>query len=366
MQYGEFFEYLNNTQERILSVVESSDVSRYFHPEDISDGAFSYIRRRAKRLRPSVLLMSAGALGGPERERLALPAAAGVELFHTWTLVHDDVIDNDTLRRGESTVHESMRKLARSRDKLSDPLSIEYGRDVAILTGDIQHGWSIALFVDCALKNQIDSTLILKLIKYLQSYVLGNLIGGELLDVQYGMRDLSDLEDIGEEEIINMLRLKTGILYEFAGMAGALIGKNTDDFEDSDVQAVMQFAGKCGTAFQLQDDILGIVGDKASLGKPVGSDIREGKKTVIVHESLRHASDSQRDTILSTLGNRSATEDEIDVVTRLFSELNGIQKTKDLAARYIEEALPHMNSIPDSKYKELLILWAHYMLDRQF
>ena len=74
---------------------------------------------------------------------------------------------------------------------------------------------------------------------------------------------------------------------------------NTDDFEDSDVQAVMQFAGKCGTAFQLQDDILGIVGDKASLGKPVGSDIREGKKTVIVHESLRHASDSQRDTILS-------------------------------------------------------------------
>ncbi|MDO8684829.1 MAG: polyprenyl synthetase family protein [Armatimonadota bacterium] len=366
MQYEELFDYLSDAERRILAVLKSSNVNTYFNPEDVLDSVFSYIGRPAKRLRPSVLLMAAGALGGSEREHLALPAAAGVELFHTWTLVHDDLIDHDTLRRGGPTVHEAMRSVAKSRDGLSDHLAAEYGRNIAVLTGDTQHGWSIASFVDCALQTEIDPTLILKLIKHLQSYVLGNLVFGEVLDVRYGMRDLTELKEVDEAKIVDMLWLKTGVLYEFAGMAGALIGKNTPDFGDKEVQAITHFASNCGTAFQLQDDILGILGDEASLGKPVGSDIREGKKTVIVYESLKWANDSQRKTILSTLGNRSASFQEIETVTHLFRELNGVRRTKELAVHYINEALPYLNTIPDSKYKSLLALWAHYMLDRQF
>jgi geranylgeranyl diphosphate synthase type I len=281
-------------------------------------------------------------------------------------LVHDDLIDNDAQRRGGPTVHEAMRALFQARHDLPANRAVEYGRDVAILTGDMQHGWSITLFVDCALQSAVDPTLILKIISHLQSYVLGNLICGEVLDVHYGMQDLADLGDVDEAKIVHMLWLKTGVLYEFAGMAGALIGKNTCDFEDPEVRAIARFASACGTAFQLQDDILGILGDEASLGKPVGSDIREGKKTVIVHESLKNASDSQRQTILATLGNRSATPEDVQAVTRLFGELGGIARTAALAARYIETAIPCLDDIPDSRYKDLLLLWARYMLDRQF
>jgi geranylgeranyl diphosphate synthase type I len=310
--------------------------------------------------------MAAGALGGPEREEAALPAAAGTEVFHTWTLVHDDLIDNDTQRRGGATVHEAMRMVFRARHDLRANRAVEYGRDVAILTGDMQHGWSITLFADCALQFGVDPTLILRIIRHLQSYVLGNLIRGEVLDVRYGMQDLGDIEHIDEAAIVDMLWLKTGVLYEFAGMAGAMIGGNASDFDDPDVRAIAQFAGACGTAFQLQDDILGVLGDEGTLGKPVGSDIREGKKTVIVHESLKNASESQRKTILASLGNQSATGAEIQKVSRLFSELGGIARTKALAARYIEQAIPNLDRIPDSRYKRLLLLWAHYMLDRQF
>jgi len=366
MQYDELFQYLSNAEKRINSVLKSSQVMAYFNPEDILESVFRYIDRPAKRLRPSVLMMAAGALGGSDREDLALPAAAGVELFHTWTLVHDDLIDNDTLRRGGPTVHEAMRTAARTRQNLPADLATEYGRDVAILTGDMQHGWAITSFVDCTLESGIDATLVLRLIKHLQSYVLGNLIFGEVLDVRYGMHDLAKLKDVDEGKIIEMLWLKTGVLYEFAGMAGALIGKNTYNFEDDEVQAITHFASKCGTAFQLQDDILGILGDEASLGKPIGSDIREGKKTVIVYEALKNANESQRETILATLGNRLATNDQVQAVTNLFCDLNGIGRTKELAEYYISEAIPYLDDISASLYKRLLLLWANYMLDRKF
>jgi len=364
--YEEFLAYLAWTEKRVISLLDSSGVSKYFNPEDISESVVSYIHRPAKRLRPSVLLMASGALGGQQREEAALAAAAGVEVFHTWTLVHDDLIDNDAQRRGGPTVHEAVRAAFQERHGHLANRAVEYARDVAILTGDMQHGWSITLFADCALEFGVEPKLILKIIKHLQSYVLGTLIHGEVLDVRYGMRDPADLRDIDEKRIVDMLWAKTGVLYEFAGMAGALIGKNTSDFDDPDVRAVARFASGCGTAFQLQDDILGIVGDEVSLGKPVGSDIREGKKTVIVHESLKNADDSQREAILATLGNRSAAQEDVQAVTRLFYELNGIARTKALAARYIEEAIPHLNGIPDSRYKRLLLLWAHFMLDRQF
>jgi geranylgeranyl diphosphate synthase type I len=310
--------------------------------------------------------MAAGALGGPGREEAALPAAAGVEVFHTWTLVHDDLIDRDTQRRGGPTVHEAMSRVAQARHDLPAGRAAEYGSDVAILTGDMQHGWSITLFVDSALRFGVEATLILKIIKHLQSCILGNLIRGEVLDVRYGMQDPADLRNFDEATIVDMLWLKTGILYEFAGLAGALIGSGTSDFDDPQVCAIARFTGACGIAFQLQDDILGVVGDEAALGKPVGSDIREGKKTVIVLEALKNANPSQRETILATLGNRSATREAVGAVARLFSELNGIARTKSLATRYIEKAIPFLEDIPDSRYKHLMLLWARYMLDRQF
>ena len=366
MDYKDLFAYLENVEEKIIDFITRSHVKKFFRPDDIYDSVFSYTYRPAKRLRPSVLLMACGSVGGDEREKMAVPAAAGVELFHTWTLVHDDLIDNDNLRRGELTVHEAMTEKSKKSLGLNDSLAKEYGRDIATLTGDVQHGWSITAFIDCALYMPVDPVLILRIIKHLQSYVLGTLVYGEVLDVQYGMKNGTDISDIDEDKIVHMLWLKTGVLYEFAGLAGALIGKNTTNFEDEEVNAIKCFSSNCGTAFQLQDDILGILGDKKSLGKPVGSDIREGKKTVIVYESLKNASNSEKKRILSVLGNKKACTDEIKEVTALFLKLGGIDRTKELTKLYIEKALPYLDIIEDSKYKKLLILWADFMMNREF
>ena len=203
------------------------------------------------------------------------------------------------MRRFAPTAHVQAADTALRELPLSPELAAEFGRDVAILAGDVQHGWSVTAFTDCALRSGADPALVLRIIRCLQSYVLGNLIGGETLDVQYGMTHAVETLDLSEDEIEHMLWLKTGVLYEFAGWAGAVIGsgryvpiekQDPSSPAEEAILAVRSFTSNCGTAFQLQDDILGIVGNEADLGKPVGSDIREGKQTIIVHEALKKAS----------------------------------------------------------------------------
>ncbi len=364
MNNKELLSFLQGAEENILSYLATSDVAQYFQPDDIRNSAWSYIHRPAKRLRPAVLLMACGSVGGDED--IAVPAAAGVEIFHTWTLVHDDLIDNDALRRGFPTVHEAAAKKSSKSFGFDEIRSKEYGRNIAILTGDMQHGWATTLFIDCALKKNVDLAVVMVILKHLQSYVLANLIYGEVLDVQYGMASGIDWPNINENTIVEMLWLKTGILYEFAGLAGAMIGKNTTDFHDTHVKAIKSFTGHCGTAFQLQDDIIGILGDEKETGKPVGSDIREGKKTVIVYEALKNASSTQKKEILSVLGRRDASINQVREVTSLLQELGGVQRTQELARMYIEKAIPFLEVIEDSKYRRLLYAWADFMINRRF
>lgn len=366
MSHEDLLAYLRRTETRILTFLEASDVQRFFAPEDIRDSVLSYLLRPAKRLRPGVLLLACGSLGGESRERLAVPAAAGIELFHTWTLVHDDLIDNDDRRRGQPTVHVAAASSSAERLGLPHHRAAEYGRDVAILAGDVQHGWSVVSFIDCALQMDIEPGLVLHLVRFLQSYVLGNLICGELLDVQYGMRTGQDWSDIDEDAILRMQELKTGVLYEFAAMAGAMLGKNTADSQDRQVHSLRLFARNCGIAFQLQDDVLGVVGDERTLGKPVGSDIREGKKTVIVYEALRNADARQRKLILRTLGDRDASDGDVNSVVALFQVLGGTDRARRLAEDYIAQALPHLDVIPASTHRDLLRAWADLMLAREF
>jgi geranylgeranyl diphosphate synthase type I len=132
------------------------------------------------------------------------------------------------------------------------------------------------------------------------------------------------------------------------------------------VAALSRFASSCGTAFQLQDDILGLMGKEEKLGKPVGSDVREGKKTTNVYFALRSASESERDFLLSALGRDSATPDDVQKATQLIVDLGAVQATADLALEHVNKALPELEALPDSDYKELLASWAHFMINRSF
>ena len=362
MKYQNFLKELSETEKLVTKFISDQACSGIrIKPPVIETGIMSYVKHGGKRLRPSVLMLSCMAVGGSKE--MALPAAAAVELFHTWTLVHDDIIDNDSLRRGKETVHITAGKYGENHLKLDPGVARKYGIDSAILTGDVQHGWSISLLSDNLPKAGVRHDVALHLITMLQVNVLRTLVEGEMLDVEFGL--CSDIQKLSDDQILDMLWKKTGILYEYCGIAGALIGKNVLEY-DEQVEALKVFCSLCGTSFQVRDDILGLVAKESELGKPVGSDIREGKKTLLVREALTNANESQKAEIVSVLGNPKATGSEIEKITKLITDLGGVEKARKIAQEYVSRAIPKLDKLPDSVSRDLLYDWANYMIERSY
>lgn len=354
-----FFERLAVCSKKVESYIMQNRFTEAYKPEDLRQAILAYPMRSGKRLRPAVLMWCCGAADGDIES--AIPAAAAVELFHTWTLVHDDLIDNDNTRRGGPTVHKLSEDFSRREFGYSDEESIEYGRDIAILAGDLQHSWSILCLTDLISNSKVNPGVALAIINELESRVVNTLIEGETLDVQFAKRPI---EKITPDEILRMLWAKTGALYEFAARSGAMIGVGTANKQHPTVSALAGFAGQCGTAFQLQDDILGIVGDEKKLGKPIGSDLREGKKTLVMYYALESLGKDDTGFLLSVLGNRDASIDDVQKATRMIVETGAVEKTAELARSYVSKALKCLDTIPDSEYKSLLNAWADFMVDR--
>lgn len=339
---------------------DPSNQIQFSHPH-LEDAVYSYIKAGGKSLRPAVLMFSAGAVGGDEMS--AIPAAASVELYHTFTLVHDDIIDRDELRRGVSTVHTEFSERGISEMGYDRPTAQHYGLAIAILAGDMQQGWSASLMPDLHQRYGVPPEVALGLVRLLFRETQVTLINGETLDI---LQAETPVDQLTEDDILHMLWQKTGILYQFAGLAGASIGLHEPDLNHPTVQAVGQFTGKCGTAFQVQDDILGITGSERSLGKPVGSDIREGKRTVIVLSALPNMSAADRDFTLNILGNPEATDDDIHRVMNLLRDAGGIDHAQNLARQQVADALQHLENLPETHYKSLLNSWAEYITSRDF
>ena len=163
-----------------------------------------------------------------------------------------------------------------------------------------------------------------------------------------------------------MLELKTGFLYEFAAIAGASIGLGQTANQNPQIEALGRFARKCGTAFQLQDDVLGIIGNEQLLGKAVGSDIREGKRTTIVLHAFHNATAVERQFIEDCLGNPTASEQEVERVCRILIDNHGIEYTRELAESIVTQAMNELVILPESRYKELLLTWAKFVVKRDF
>ncbi len=361
------------TKESLMSAIENRAklVNNYildqrfvnrFKPVDIQWAVTAYVKYGGKRLRPAIVLFSCGALGGDEK--VAIPAAAAVEIFHTWTLVHDDIIDRDIMRRGKSTVHKHYsNQIPEEMDgaTLTGKESEHYGVSIAVLTGDIQHGWGISMLAELNSKHNVSADITLSLINELDTHVLNTLVEGEVLDIQYAHRSMESLTPVMIED---MLMKKTGALYEFCGRAGAIIGSNSLD--DPSIDTVAKFAAKCGIAFQLQDDLLGIIGNEEKLGKAVGADLREGKRTLIVYEAYQNANSSQRDRLMSVLGDSTATEEDVSSTLKMLRDLGGIEYVTIRAKTLIEEAIEIHRLLPESPYKDLLYQWADFMVSREF
>lgn len=358
--FAELLAAVESRKALLLDYLTQARFERRFRPAHIREAVYSYIKSGGKSLRPAVALLACGALGGDEAQ--ALPVAAAIEVYHTWTLVHDDVIDRDDIRRGRPTVHREFATRAAREFGWRAEDAEHYGMTIAMLAGDAQQSWAWSLLFEAHLERGLAAEVALALAQALASQVTPLLVAGEALDVQYVGR----ARQLSEAQVLDMLWKKTGALYEFAGRAGAAVALNDADPERPEARAIARFGSLCGIAFQIQDDILGIVGDAGQLGKPVGSDIREGKTTLLTLKALELADDGERRRIQRALQEGIADADTIAALAALIRKLGVIRYAQEMSQRFVKEALTHLEALPDNEYRRLLSLWAQYLIEREF
>ena len=328
-------------------------------PDYLRDAVRDYPVRGGKRLRPAMLIWSCGLLGGSESA--ALYPAAAVEVFHNWTLVHDDIIDQDDTRRGAPTSHVKLAAELGGRFSLADDDAERTGRDFAILAGDLQQGWANDLLLRSA-EHGVPPEVTVALGRRFQKLANSDLISGEALDVEFSLRELTGLKS---QEVRTMLGLKTGALLQFCTEAGAMIALNTADAEHPDVRKLSEFALAAGIAFQLRDDYLGIFGVYDSLGKALGNDLREGKATVMLLDTLRLASAADREKLLGYIGRETYSDADLDDVRRIMRDSGAAASNEAEAARLAEQARNILRSFPNNPYRQHLLDLVNFLIDRE-
>jgi octaprenyl-diphosphate synthase len=279
-----------------------------------------------KRIRPAVLLMSAR-LSGYQGDRAILYAAV-VEFIHTATLVHDDIIDDSDLRRGRLAVHS------------------RWGNDITVLLGDYLYIKSMAL----ALTH--DSLEIIRLL----CDVTLRMIEGEL----YQLTKNGDA-DIAEEEHFDIIRRKTAYLFGGCAQIGGMLGGVTTEQE----QALREYGFNLGVVFQLVDDLLDFTGDPKAVGKPVGSDLREGKVTLPLIHLLRHSNDGAGPRLIrETIASHSITAEQWEDLLQCLKEHASIDYAYRRAVEFAERAKKPLYVFPPSSERDALLALPDYVLSR--
>jgi len=325
---------LRNYITKVAGLVDGYIYARvHGEPGELYNAALHLIRAGGKRLRPVIVVAAAEALG--EEAEKALPFAVAVELVHNFTLVHDDIMDRDEFRRGVPTVH-----------KL-------WGEPLAITAGDLLYAKAFEALTDAHDKG-VPAERVTKAVRVLAK-ASSIIAEGQAMDMMFEEEEYVDIEDY-----LKMIYKKTGALFEASAVLGGLVA--TDD--ENILSSLASYGKSLGIAFQIRDDILGIMGKEEELGKPVGSDVREGKKTLPILYALGRLEGEAREKLEKVLGNRDAGREEIEEVARLIKESGAIEYAEELARRYSEQALAALKVLPESEYREMLEELARFAVSR--
>ncbi len=350
---------LKKVASQINSLIINDDFPATVKPEYLRATVMDYPSRGGKRLRPALLLWCCGLLGG-DMDTALYPAMAA-ELFHNWTLVHDDIIDEDSMRRGQLTTHESLRLLAREKFKAGTLAADKFGQNFAILAGDIQHGWALNTVLKSA-EHGLSAELSLTLGQRLLKLGSKQLISGEALDVEFPMRKW---QNISSEEILHMLELKTGALLRFCAEAGAAIALKSCDFHRKEIKMLGDFAVAAGVAFQLQDDWLGIFGDFDKLGKDMASDLAAKRPTILLMKTFENLKPELQLHLTGMLGLDEYDESIIEQVQTLMRECGAEAYVRKKAEQLSTQAKEILYQFPDNKYRSLLLELTSFLVNRE-
>jgi octaprenyl-diphosphate synthase len=278
-----------------------------------------------KRMRPAVLLMAAR-LGGYDGDRAVLYAAV-VEFIHTATLVHDDIIDDSDLRRGRLAVHS------------------RWGNDITVLLGDYLYIKSMAM----ALTHDT-----LDLVRVLCDVTL-RMIEGELFQLTK-----NGDADITEDEHFDIIRRKTAYLFGGCAQIGGMLAKVGPERED----ALREYGFNLGVAFQLVDDLLDVTGDAATLGKPIGGDLREGKMTLPLIHLLQQNEDVGSAIVRDIITSRTVAPGQWEELLRVLHQHRSIDYAYRRASEFAERAKKPLYAFPPSSERDALLALPDYILSR--
>ncbi|WP_300666509.1 polyprenyl synthetase family protein [Fluviicola sp.] len=303
----EFSEYIQFIEEEIAGINLDKDPQKLFNPLKY------FLSLGGKRIRPMLTILGGNIFQIPKEE--SIHAALCIELFHNFSLVHDDIMDAAPVRRGKATIH------------------TKWNPSVAILSGDV-------LFVEAyqQLEKYTDSRLPLLLKRFNETAV--EVCEGQQLDMDYESRN-----DVTEAEYITMIRLKTSVLLGCALEFGAILANQNEETR----ARLYEFGVSLGIAFQIQDDILDLYGDPESFGKRVGGDILANKQTLLfIH--ARNVADSTHQKAFKTLLEMEADSAKIDFAKRLFQENGTLAHAKEKMSEYYQLAMENLNKLENDSF----------------
>ena len=318
-----FQEYLDTVNQAIAAIPYPEQPGQLYEP-------ISYhMALGGKRVRPVLTLMACDAMGGDLS--VAINAAVGIEMFHNFTLLHDDVIDNADVRRGKPTVHR------------------RWNDNTAILSGDTM--LTIATqYISCVRNWQVMDLFNKTAIEIYE---------GQQWDMDYECRS-----DVTVDEYINMIRLKTSVLLGCALKMGALVADAAPEQADLLYEAGVNM----GLAFQLRDDVLDVWGDPKTFGKEIGGDIMNNKKTFLLISTMQQAKGDDADELRHWLNDPYTTrDDKVQGVTALYERLGVRQLAEDAIAHYNDLAVAAFNQVKMSdEDKQRFIDLANRLAGRNF
>ncbi len=287
-----------------------------------------FLQLGGKRIRPVCVLMGNELFGDVHPD--AWNTATAIELFHNFTLIHDDIMDKAPLRRGMETVHE------------------KYGTPTALLAGDVM------LVQAYDYLNKTTGAYLQRLIKMFNQ-AARLVCEGQQLDMDFEHQDSVSIDDY-----LNMITLKTSVLLAASLQMGAIIGGGSQ----ANAGHLYEFGKNLGIAFQVQDDYLDAFGDPMKFGKQVGGDIMANKKTFLLLYALQMAEETDKQKIAALL--KSDSFDKVDIMLQLYKKYNVDEWAMHLKNKYYQDALTHLEAIAVVSYRKApLQELAEFLIDRE-
>ena len=319
--------------EEILLLLENylAQIELPKEPQYLYDPIIYSMSGGGKRIRPTLLMLSCEAFGGNAQD--ALPAAAAVEMFHNFTLLHDDIMDNASVRRGKPSV------------------AAEWGNNVAILSGDAMMIYSYRLL------SQVPAHLLPRVMEIFTTIAL-QVCEGQQYDMDFETR-----QKVSVVEYMNMIELKTSVLLAGAASIGAVLGGASD----ADSRKIYRYALELGLAFQLQDDLLDSYGREEELGKKIGGDILAGKKTCLMLNAMSRSTEADRESLRPThLDESLSPEQKIARVKEVYDRYDIPRLINQQISLRFERALSILDTLEiPAERTEHLRVFAQNLMDRK-